>query len=318
VSWEAGSNELRVTTGSAPRGPVEIHVRAETPPSAALGSGDGVRPLGLCLDLGSSGSRLRLVGRNAGSTRTNRDFLRDYDTLLAISAFSRSWVGRRWGRDALLLPPPVDNERFGGSPHAEKKPVILSVGRFFAASHHNKKHLEMLHAFRGMCDRGLVPAGWEYHLAGRVHRETAEHRAYFDAVRGLAEGYPVRVLADIPYDRLVEEYRTASIFWHAAGWGEDDRRHPERFEHFGITTCEAMSAGCIPVVLDKAGQSEIVTDGVDGHTFLTAAELTEKTASLMASFGTSRHAALAEAARRSARRYAKGPFSAAAREVVLS
>ena len=31
-------------------------------------------------------------------------------------------------------------------------------------------------------------------------------------------------------------------------------------EHFGITTVEAMSAGCIPVVINKAGQKEIVTD----------------------------------------------------------
>jgi hypothetical protein len=30
--------------------------------------------------------------------------------------------------------------------------------------------------------------------------------------------------------------------------GEDPERHPDRFEHFGITTVEAMSAGAVPVV----------------------------------------------------------------------
>ena len=31
-------------------------------------------------------------------------------------------------------------------------------------------------------------------------------------------------------------------------------------EHFGITTVEAMSAKCIPIVINKGGQTEIVTD----------------------------------------------------------
>jgi glycosyltransferase involved in cell wall biosynthesis len=317
VSWSADPQALHVTAGSPPREAVEVHVRAETRLPATAGRHDGGPPLGICLDLGRSGSRLRLVGRNAGSTRTNRDFLPDYDTLLAISAYSRNWVERRWGRDASLLPPPVDGERFGTVLLREKQRTILSVGRFFAASHHNKKHVEMLGVFRSMCDRGLVPDGWEYRLVGHVHRESDEHQAYFDQVQRLAEGYPVRILGDLPNDRLVEEYRTASIFWHAAGWGEDELRNPERFEHFGITTCEAMSAGCIPVVLDKAGQAEIVTDGVDGHTFLTAEELMRKTSALMGSFGGGRNAAMAEAARRSARRYAKQVFVGRVRQLLL-
>jgi hypothetical protein len=40
--------------------------------------------------------------------------------------------------------------------------------------------------------------------------------------------------ADVSDERLVAEYRQASVFWHAAGWGEDELAHPERFEHFGL------------------------------------------------------------------------------------
>ena len=63
---------------------------------------------------------------------------------------------------------------------------------------------------------------------------------------------------------LRDLYARASIFWHAAGLGEDPERHPDRYEHFGITTVEAMSAGAVPVVIDAAGQVEIVEHGAYG------------------------------------------------------
>ena len=48
-------------------------------------------------------------------------------------------------------------------------------------------------------------------------------------------------------------------------------------EHFGITTVEAMAAGCVPVVINKAGQREIVEDGVSGFLWNTWGELKDRT-----------------------------------------
>jgi len=36
-------------------------------------------------------------------------------------------------------------------------------------------------------------------------------------------------------------------------------------EHFGITTVEAMAAGCVPLVYDSGGQAEIVSSGYNGY-----------------------------------------------------
>ena len=73
---------------------------------------------------------------------------------------------------------------------------------------------------------------------------------------------------------LVEElFASSSIFWVATGLGEDEEKAPWLFEHFGITTVEAMAAGCVPVVIDKAGQREIVRHGTDGYRWTTLAEL---------------------------------------------
>jgi glycosyltransferase involved in cell wall biosynthesis len=64
------------------------------------------------------------------------------------------------------------------------------------------------------------------------------------------------------------------IFWHAMGYQQED---PKYYEHFGITTVEAMSAGVIPIVIDKGGQSEIVDEGVNGFKWRTIEELKIKT-----------------------------------------
>jgi glycosyltransferase involved in cell wall biosynthesis len=70
---------------------------------------------------------------------------------------------------------------------------------------------------------------------------------------------------------------TASIFWSATGYGEDEERAPWAHEHFGMTTAEAMAGGCVPVVIDKAGQREIVRDGEHGFRWLTPEELADRT-----------------------------------------
>jgi glycosyltransferase involved in cell wall biosynthesis len=112
--------------------------------------------------------------------------------------------------------------------------------------------------------------GWELQIVGGC--EPAQRR-YLAEVQRAAEGLPVHVHANAPR-RLVEElFASSSIFWVATGLGEDDEKAPWLFEHFGITTVEAMAAGCVPVVIDKAGQREIVRHGTDGYRWQTLGEL---------------------------------------------
>ena len=88
------------------------------------------------------------------------------------------------------------------------------------------------------------------------------------------------MLANLERSRLRQLYAQARIFWHAAGYGECDER-PELSEHFGMATVEAMSAGCIPVVINKGRQPEIVEHGVSGFLWNSLVELKEYTAVLM-------------------------------------
>jgi len=52
-------------------------------------------------------------------------------------------------------------------------------------------------------------------------------------------------------------------------------------EHFGISTAEAMAAGCVPVVINKGGQPEIVEHGVNGFVWETLDELRNYTTRLI-------------------------------------
>jgi Glycosyl transferases group 1 len=216
--------------------------------------------------------------------RNHLDFLDTYDRILSNSAYTRHWVRRLWGRDSDVFYPPVSPMARG-----DKQPMILSVGRFFLpGTGHNKKQFEMVQAFRRLRERGVT--GWEYHLVGG---SAPEHAAYLDQIRGAADGLPVVLHPDATGAELRDLYARASIFWHAAGLGEHVERHPERYEHFGITTVEAMSAGAVPVVIDAAGQVEVVEHGVSGYRFRSLDGLVSHTEELIAQPEWRQHLSLA-------------------------
>ncbi len=232
---------------------------------AEYGLGTDTRRLGVAVhDVGLVQRRQDRLRRGRDSSlaawsprrRTNIE-IGTYQTLLSISRYTEAWVQGRWGRASELLYPRVSVERFTSG---TKRPWILSVGRFFVGSH-NKGHLPMVRAFRTLCDEGL--RGWELHLAGGTHDEVC-HQDYLRQVVTEASGYPIQIHPDIDGEALRNVYASSRIYWNATGLGQDAEREPEVFEHFGITTVEAMAAGAVPVVLARAGQPEIVEHGETG------------------------------------------------------
>jgi glycosyltransferase involved in cell wall biosynthesis len=198
---------------------------------------------------------------------TDLGFLDHYERVLANSEYTRSWVRRLWGVEAEVLFPPIRVQDLRPGP---KQRRILTVGRFIARRvGHSKKQLEQVRAFGHMVGRGSMD-GWELHVVGGCE---PSQRSYLAEVERAAEGLPVHVHANAPRPMVEELFATSSIFWVATGLGEDEEKAPWLFEHFGITTVEAMAAGCVPVVIDKAGQREIVRHGTDGYRWTTLGEL---------------------------------------------
>ena len=202
--------------------------------------------------------------------------LKTYDKIVVYSLFVKKWVEKYFNNKIEVLNPPVDIEKFQPGP---KENVILSVGRFFTGSH-SKKQLDMIRIFKKLYDEKESLKGWEYHLAGGVS-DISGNQEYLKLCQKEAEGYPIYFHINTSLDNLIQLYGKSKIFWHGTGLNEDENIHPELMEHFGITTGEAMSAGCVPVVINRGGQPEIVRDAIDGFVWNNSNELKEFTLKLI-------------------------------------
>lgn len=211
---------------------------------------------------------MRLHG---GPGVTKLSDLTSYNQIVTISDFSKNWIKKYWGLPSTVLYPPVQTKNFICA--KEKKNWIVHVGRFFVTGH-NKKQLELIKVFQLLVEKKGLD-GWELHFIGSV-AEGENHADYFHQCQNLAQGYPVFFHTDVAFPILRDILSKAKIYWHATGLDEDVEKSPILFEHFGITTVEAMASGCVPVVISAGGQKEIVTKK-SGFLWKDRAELLENT-----------------------------------------
>ncbi len=229
--------------------------------------------------------------------------LETYQKVIVYSDFVARWARPFYRREPVVLYPAVDVAQFTPLP---KQDILLSVGRFFVGLH-DKKQLEQIRAFKTLYDVHPELNGWEYHLAGGVDPEDRA-QAYAAQCQAEAAGYPIVFHLNASFADLQNLYGRAKLFWHAAGLGEEENRHPERIEHFGITTIEAMAAGCVPLVINKGGQPEIVRHEADGLCWNTLDELCQATLRLIrdpAALATMRASSLARSQDFGAERFAR-------------
>jgi len=242
-----------------------------------------------------------------GKTMMNKLKLSLVKAVVCNSAFTKRTIDQVFGVNSIVLYPPVSIEEFTPM---KKENVILGVGRFTQAQHAKKQHV-LVESFRRLVKRGLK--NWELILAGGTLKSDEK---YIVKLRDLAKGYPIRILTDISFVDLVKLYGKAKIFWHAAGFGEDEQAYPERMEHFGIVVAEAMAAGCVPVVIKRGGIPEIVDNGVNGLVWETAGQLENLTLKLINS--EKMRKTLCEEAILAAHKFSKKAFCKNLNEIVKS
>lgn len=196
--------------------------------------------------------------------------LKFWDLTVYNSKFTQKHSQKNWSIPSKVIYPPVDTDRIRS---LRKKKYILSVGRFFGYLK-DKKHAVLIKVFKKLYENRKIN-GWSLHLVGSA-QEGDKH--YINQLKNLAKGSPINFYPNMEYDDLIKLYGLSSIYWHAQGFGEKD---PTKMEHFGIATCEAMAGGCVPVVIKKGGQIEIVEDGKSGYLWNSIRELKQLTLKLV-------------------------------------
>ena len=184
---------------------------------------------------------------------------------VGISPFTSGWIGKFWGKPSRTICPlvrPVES--------AEKENWILIVGRLEPA----KAYKELIETFLEM-----ELQGWELHIVGADTQGV--HDDYEAEIGALADEHSnITLHYNVSQSELRELYGKAKILWAAKGIRahEGKEYQPNLCEHFGLTSVEAATAGCVPIAFNDGGHQYTVTQECRWRTLAELKEITQKVA----------------------------------------
>lgn len=199
--------------------------------------------------------------------------LKRIDKIVCNSGFTKKFIDHSLGLSSTVVYPPVDIKPIKP---LKKENVIVSVGRFSQLLQ-GKRQDVLVDAFKKLT-KEKESSGWRLILAGG---SDVGGKEFMENLREKSEDYPVEILENPTFEELLKIYGRAKIFWTASGYGVVEEKNPEKVEHFGITTVEAMAAGCVPVVMGKGGQKEIIKEGNNGFLWVDENKLLDSTMRLI-------------------------------------
>ena len=200
----------------------------------------------------------------------NNKYVNSYKGYICNSEYTKFYLKNYWNVDGVVVYPPIAMQPVDSKVINKKENIILAVDRLVS----DKKVLEMINAFKTLCKE--VDNNYKFVIIGNKDNKELD---YYNKILEAIGNERIEVYHDLSKNELVEWYQRSAIFWHAKGFGEE--LDPEMAEHFGMTTAEAMSNGCVPVVINKAGQKEIVNDQMDGYRWDDLEQLIKDTAFLI-------------------------------------
>ena len=177
--------------------------------------------------------------------KTDLNYINKYDYFIPNSNFTKYWLQQKWNikdNKIQVLYPPVTKIK---KTEEKQKDKILICSRI----EKSKKIDKLIYAYT---KSNFLSKNTKLIITGSTKNESPEYVKYLQNINPSVE-----FIFNPSREKIEDLYASSFIFWHAKGYEELD---PYQMEHFGITTVGAMSAKCIPIVINKGGQTEIVTD----------------------------------------------------------
>ncbi len=190
-----------------------------------------------------------------GKTLFNRMKFIRINYSICYSKFVKGIIDKEYGIESRVIYPPVETLKIKPK---RKENVVVYVGRFSQLTQ-SKGQEVLVKAFKKF--EKEYP-DWKLILAGGGGVGVGN---YINKLKNESEGHNIEIIESPDFATLLNIYGKAKIFWCAAGFGVNQKTNPERLEHFGMTTVEAMAGGAVPLVFNAGGQKEIVKDGVNGY-----------------------------------------------------
>jgi len=167
----------------------------------------------------------------------------DVDLFLCNSEYTKNAIKERWGKEAIVVYPPVDIDRFKRAPSKEK--FVVTIGRFVP-----EKNYEMV------VEVAKLLPDVKFVIIGRKQDAT-----YYEKIESIKPAN-LKLPPDLPENETISQLAKAKVYLHAMVG-----------EHFGISIVEAMASGCIPVIHNSGGAKEIIEDV--GYVYTSAQECSE-------------------------------------------
>jgi glycosyltransferase involved in cell wall biosynthesis len=174
--------------------------------------------------------------------------------LIANSKYTKNKIKEFTGSESILLYPPILKTFFIDDYLPERNNTVVSVGRIAP-----EKRFHLIPQIAKLTNKNI-----NFLIIGIAQSQTELSR-----IRELSRKNNVtdrvRVLTDVPGDRLREILRTSKVFLHTTF-----------AEHFGVSIVEAMASGCITITHNSGGAKEFVPSKFRYDTIEEAAELIDK------------------------------------------
>ena len=204
------------------------------------------------------------------------------------SDFTEEWSQKLWSKHKGITIYPIlgFNKRNLLKEENKKEKFILNVGRFNLQGHCKNQHL-IARSFKKLILNKEISEEWQLIFIGSVDKKSNHSIDHLELTKNYCYEKNTKFFINADREIVDQYYLNSAIYIHATGLGIDSRINPEKCEHFGISTFEAIINGCIPVVSENGGPYLQIKNVKNSFSFSNEEQLEQSIISAIALFNSS-------------------------------